>query len=94
MNRETRQIYLNLYNIRFFQDFVNANIKWLCYCNNKLNNECRIHIFMKILNNFLSDGSNEKKISNFESFLNEHFSDFFELHHFFQYCLKNVHLSN
>ena len=61
MNRETRQIYLNLYNIRFFQDFVNANIKWLCYCNNKLNNECRIHIFMKILNNFLSDGSNEKK---------------------------------
>lgn len=34
----------------------------------------------------------KKKISNFESFLNERFSDFFELHQFFQYCLKNVHL--
>ena len=35
MNEDTRQIYFKLYNICFFQDFVNLNIRWLCYCLDK-----------------------------------------------------------
>ena len=32
MNNEIKRIYSNIANIRDFQDFVNLNIKWLCFC--------------------------------------------------------------
>lgn len=34
MNQEIKRCFSELYNIRFCQDFVNINMKWLCFCKN------------------------------------------------------------
>ena len=33
MNKEMTQIYSKIYNMKILQDFVNVNIKWLCFSN-------------------------------------------------------------
>ena len=33
MNKEMTQIYSKIYNTEILQDFVNVNIKWLCFSN-------------------------------------------------------------
>ena len=62
MNRGTKQIYSKLYKMQFFKNFIKVNVKSLCYCNDKSNNDCRIHILMKMMNELLCDGSNEKLV--------------------------------
>ena len=46
MNNEMKSVYSNIVNICDFQDFVNLNIKWLCFCNNT-DKKTAVYIYFK-----------------------------------------------
>ena len=66
MNNEIKRIYSN----RDFQDFVNLNIKWLCFCRDIEKKNCRVHEFQMMMNDFLNYRNCEKLVRDFNCFCN------------------------
>ena len=74
MNREMKRIYsimTNIHNIYVFQDFINLNIKSLCFCENPSLENCVLHLFQKIVDGILNSSNNEKLIKDFNCSCNE-----------------------
>ena len=89
MNIKMKGIYSSIVNIRDFQDFINLNIKCLCFGKdndsknsiylffiNSLINNLLIHLFQMMINEILYYNNCEKLIRDFNCFCDE-FNNYF-----------------
>ena len=65
MNQEMEKRYCILENIKFLQDFVNVNLKWLCFCTSNSKDDCRTHLLSLAFKKLRAGNKNFEKNKGF-----------------------------